>query len=122
VRPDQLAAGAEAPNRDGTRGRPDLLGMENTGNRAELNGSLRYSRMSLGGQEQEPSPDCQVSTAVVRGGSPDVGNWHDSEATVAGRWVRFLGYSGRVLAKPSAPPLALGCRAGMTAFTGSLGG
>jgi len=51
-----------------------------------------------------------------------VGFWHDSEATVAGRRVRFLGYSGRVLARPSGPPLALGCRAGMSAFTGSLGG
>ena len=34
---------------------------------------------ALTGMGHEPSPrldDCEGSTAVVRGGSPDVGNWH----------------------------------------------
>jgi len=39
VRPDQLAAGAEAPNRNGTQGRPG----------AGFNGPLRCSRTSVEG-------------------------------------------------------------------------
>ena len=42
------------------------------------------------GHELSPKlDDCEGSTAVVPGGSPDVGNWHEGEAEGGAKPVRL---------------------------------